>query len=126
MAKIEREKINANEEELINDIKTKHTKQGSMLDAARKIGELRDSGMTSADISRHIGKTAMFVSDCLKLIDNATPKIISHIESGQLSSTIALEMLKDIPASEVEEAVNSVLIQSAIYRSTKHFHHHLY
>jgi len=82
-----------------------HGKPRNMLEAARDINALLALGKKQKDIATAIGKSAMYVSDCLMLVDKATPALTKQIESGQVTAYTVLEMLKATPAGAVEEAV---------------------
>lgn len=82
-----------------------HGKSRNMWEAALDIQALLKVGLKQTDIAKQIGKSPMFVSDCVLLYEKATPEIIANIKNGQITAYMAVEMLKETPAEEVEEAI---------------------
>lgn len=88
-------------------------KQRNMLEAALDIQALVAGGMKQSEIAKQIGKSAVYVGDCVFLYENATDAIIQQIKQGHITPYQAIEMLKETPAQEVEEAVSKAATKKA-------------
>ncbi len=77
----------------------------NMLEIGHDIQALLALGKNQTAISKEIGKSAQYVSDCLFLFENATKEILAQIKSGAIGAYTAVDMLKSTPASQVEEAI---------------------
>lgn len=88
-------------------------KQRNMLEAALDIQALVAGGMKQSEIAKQIGKSAVYVGDCVFLYENATDAIINQIKQGHITPYQAIEMLKETPAQEVEEAVAKAATKKA-------------
>lgn len=81
----------------------------NMLEASIGIKRLVDAGWKQSDIAKKIGKSAMYVSDCLMLITEASEKLIKQIKDGQVPAYTVVEMLKANPVEKVETAVTKTI-----------------
>lgn len=90
-----------------------HGKQRNMLEASLDIQALVKGGMKQSDVAKRIGKSAMYVSDCILLQEKASPALIKQIKDGQVTPYTAVDMLKNASSDVIEEAVDKATKKKA-------------
>jgi ParB family chromosome partitioning protein len=68
---------------------------------------LAEEGMTKPDIAARLGVTARYLDDVL-LLANADSKVKQHVAAGEVSSTLAIQLIRkdaDTAADKIETAV---------------------
>lgn len=75
----------------------------NILEQATAIKRLHDEhGMKPDEIAAQIGKSRPHVTACLKLVDDAAPELRQEIKKGTLSSTMALDIIKECPTADAQ------------------------
>lgn len=88
---------------MITDV---HSKERNMFEIGLDIQVLVEAGRKQKDIAKEIGKSAVYVGDCLFLVTNATDAIVKDIKAGVVTPYQAIEMLRSEDSPEkVEEVI---------------------
>lgn len=71
---------------------------------------ITNEGWKQKDVAVAFGKSAMYISDCMKFLTEANEELIQQVKSGLIPFTTALDMIKSGDTGvEVAETVNKVL-----------------
>lgn len=93
----------------IDLIRSNEGKPLTMLEEAIVVQRLMtEHGMTVAEVVKTIGKTKMHVSNLVTLM-KAKPALHKQIRDGKVTATTVIEMLKQEPAEQVEQDVETAI-----------------
>ena len=93
-----------------------HSKQFEILEMAlgiKRIKELRPN-VTNAEIAERIGKSAVYVGDCLLLLSEGNNRQLDQIRSGVISASAVISLLKEARKSgttneELDEVIEETI-----------------
>ncbi len=91
------------------------SKNHNLLETAKGVQRLMHpvedgvEALTQAQVAKAIGKSPMYVSDCVLLMTKATEKMIKQIETGQISASTVVETLKAADTQKAAKAIDKAI-----------------
>ena len=108
---IDRRALN-NQEKLLQSIVANALTPVDPLDEARAYRRLENYGMSQAQISKEVGKSAVIVSNRLQLLA-AEPEVILAYEDGEVSATQVMNIVRE---SRQESVPQEVVLQEVVHK----------